>query len=146
MASGTMESPIVTLLDIWETLVPCTGMLKIVHAQDVHNHLIEDLSLAIDLGVESSGFFELGVQQRPENRPKGVEEPIVSVGDDGLWYPKVDQNLFEEDIGSICHYDILLTCCEDGHLRKLINDHKHTIIFVLGGRQTKHVIHGDGFP
>jgi hypothetical protein len=60
----------------------------------VHNHLIEDLGLAIGLGVERSGFFELGVQERLETQPKGVEEPIVSVEDDGLWYPKMDPNSF----------------------------------------------------
>jgi hypothetical protein len=32
MAGGTMESPVVTMLDIWETLIPCTWMLRIVHA------------------------------------------------------------------------------------------------------------------
>jgi hypothetical protein len=136
MASGTMESPVVTMLDIWETLIPCTWMLRIVHAQDVHNHLIDDLCLAISLGVESSGFCELGVQQRPETQPKGVEEPVVSVGDDGLWYPKVDPHSFEEEIGSICRCDILLTGCEDGHLRKPINNHKHTVISLLGGHKT----------
>jgi hypothetical protein len=108
-------------------------MLRIVHAQDVHNHLIDDLYLAIGLGVERSGFCELGVQQRPETRPKGVEEPVVSVEDDGLWYPKVDPHSFKEELGSICHCDILLTGCEDGHLRKPINDHKHTVISLLGG-------------
>jgi hypothetical protein len=92
MADGTMESPVIAVLDIWETLVPCTRMLKIVHVQDVHNHLIDDLSLAINLGVERSGFCELGVQQRPETRPKGAEEHVVSVKDDGLWYPKVNPN------------------------------------------------------
>jgi hypothetical protein len=97
--------------------------------------------LAIGLGVESSVFCELGFQQRTETRPKGVEEPIVLVEDDGLWYPKVDPNSFEEELGSLCRSDILLTSCEDGHLRKTINDHKHTIIFMLGGRQTRHVIH-----
>jgi hypothetical protein len=66
MADGTMESHVVTLLDIWETLVPWMWMLRIVHAQDVHNHLIDDLYFSISLGVESSGFCELGVQQRPE--------------------------------------------------------------------------------
>jgi hypothetical protein len=66
---------------------PMYGMLRIVHVQDVHNHLIDDLGLAIGLGVERSGFCDLGVQQRPETRPKGVEEPVVSVEDDGLWYP-----------------------------------------------------------
>jgi hypothetical protein len=122
------------------------GMLRIVHAQDVHNHLIDDLGLAIGLGVERSGFCELGVQQRPETRPKGVEEPVVSVGDDGLWYPKVNPNSFEEELGSIYHCDILLTGCEDGHLRKPINDHKHTVISCAWWMKTRHVIHGDGFP
>jgi hypothetical protein len=61
MADGTMESFVVTVLDICETLIPCTGMLGVVHACDVHNHLIDDLSLAISLGVERSGFCELGV-------------------------------------------------------------------------------------
>jgi hypothetical protein len=32
MASGTMESPFVDVLDIWENLGPCTRMLRIVHA------------------------------------------------------------------------------------------------------------------
>jgi hypothetical protein len=128
-----MQSHVVTMLDIWETIVPCTGMLRIVHAQDVHNHPIDDLCLAIGLGVESNGFCELGVQQRPETRPKGVEEPIVSVRDDGMWYPKVDPNSFEEELGSICHCDSLLTGCEDVHLRKPINDHKHAVISLLGG-------------
>jgi hypothetical protein len=57
-----MESPVVTLLDIWETLVPCMWILRIVHVRDVHNHPIDDLCLAIGLGVERSGFCELGVQ------------------------------------------------------------------------------------
>jgi hypothetical protein len=66
MDGGTMEIHVVIVLDIWETLVPCTRMLRIVHVQDVHNHPIEDLGLAIGLGVERNGFCELGVQQRPE--------------------------------------------------------------------------------
>jgi hypothetical protein len=88
MVDGTMESIVVTMLYTWETLVPCMWMLRIVHAHDLHNHLIKDLSLAIGLGVERRGFCELGVQQRPENRPKGAEETVVSVKDDGLWYSK----------------------------------------------------------
>jgi hypothetical protein len=84
MADGTMESLVVTMLDIWETLVPCTGMIIIVHVKDVQNHPIDDLSLAIDLGVERSGFCELSVQQRPKTRPKGVEEHVVSVRDGGM--------------------------------------------------------------
>jgi hypothetical protein len=79
----------------------------------VHNHLIDKLGLAIGLGVERSGFCEIGVQQRPKTRPKGVEELVVSVGDDGLWYPKVNPNLFKEYLGSISHCESLLRGCED---------------------------------
>ena len=63
MVSGAMESPIVIVMNIGETLIPCTWMLRVVHDQDVHNHLIDDLCLSVYLGVESSGFNELGVQQ-----------------------------------------------------------------------------------
>jgi len=38
-------------------------VLRIVHAHDVHDHLVDDLGLAIHLGVEGSGLGELGVQQ-----------------------------------------------------------------------------------
>jgi hypothetical protein len=62
MVGGTMERPIVAMLDIWKTLFPCTRILRIIHAQDVHNHPIDYLGLAIGLGVERSGFCELGVQ------------------------------------------------------------------------------------
>jgi hypothetical protein len=107
----------------------------------VHNHSIDDLCLAISLGVESSGFCELGVQQRSKTRPKGAEKPTFSVGDDGLWYPKVDPHSFEEELGSISRCDILFTGYKDGHLRKPINDHKHTVISLVVGRQARHVIH-----
>jgi hypothetical protein len=78
-------------------------------------------------------FFYLGVQQRPETRPKGAEEPALLVGDDGLWYPKVEPHSFKEELGSICRCDILLIGCEDGHIQKPMNDHKHAVISLLGG-------------
>jgi hypothetical protein len=62
MVGGTMERPIITTLNIGETLVPCTLMLRIVHGQDVHDHPIDDLCLVFCLGVESGGVCELGVQ------------------------------------------------------------------------------------
>jgi hypothetical protein len=121
-------------------------MLRVVHAHDVHNHLIDDLYLVIDLGVEINGFSELGVQKGPKTRPKCVEEHVVLIKDDGLWYPKMDPHSFEEDLGSIYDCDALLASREDGHLRKPINYHKYTIISLLGGRKSRHVIHRDGFP
>jgi hypothetical protein len=63
MAGGAMESPVVVVLNIGKTLIPGTQMLRVVHVWEVHNHPIDDLSLAVGLGVESSGFSELGVQQ-----------------------------------------------------------------------------------
>ena len=57
-----MESQVVTALNIGDTLIPCTWILRIVHVQDVHNHSIDDLCLAFGFGVERSGFCELGVQ------------------------------------------------------------------------------------
>jgi hypothetical protein len=38
-------------------------MLRVIHAQDVHNHSIDDLCLDIGLSVEGGEFSELGVQQ-----------------------------------------------------------------------------------
>ena len=58
-----MQGSIVAMLDIGKTLIPCVGVLGILHAQDMHYHPIDDLSLAIHLGVEGSGFGEFGVQQ-----------------------------------------------------------------------------------
>jgi hypothetical protein len=58
----------------------------------------------------------------------------------------MDPHSFEEELGSICHCNILLIGGEDGHLLKLINDHKYTVISLLGGWKARHVIQSDGFP
>jgi hypothetical protein len=49
-----MQGSVVVLLDIGKTSV---------HAWDMYDDLINDLSLTICLGVEGSGFGELGIQQ-----------------------------------------------------------------------------------
>ena len=58
-----MQVSIVAKLDIGKTLIPCVGLFLNVHAKDMYDHPIYDLSLAIYLGVEGSGFGELGIQQ-----------------------------------------------------------------------------------
>ena len=70
-----MYGSVVAMMNIGKNLIPCVGVLAIVHAQDMHDHPIDDLSLAIHLGVEGSEFGDLGVQQLPKARPKCVEEP-----------------------------------------------------------------------
>ena len=53
---------------------------------------------------------------------------------------------FKEEFSSGLCCDILLAILHYGHLRESVNDHKHTIIFILSRRNAQHVIHGDGFP
>ena len=57
-----MYGSIVVVLNIGKTLIIGVEMLGIVHVQDMHDHPIDDLGLAICLGVEVSGFGELGVK------------------------------------------------------------------------------------
>jgi hypothetical protein len=58
----------------------------------------------------------------------------------------MDPHPFKEDLGSICHCDVLLAGCDNGHLQKLVHHHKYTIIVMLRGWKDIHVIHRDGFP
>jgi hypothetical protein len=58
-----MYDHVVVVLNIGKTLILAARMLGIVHAQDMHDHPIDDLGLANYLGVEGSGFGEFGVQQ-----------------------------------------------------------------------------------
>jgi hypothetical protein len=63
MADGPMENIFVDMLNIGKTLIPCTWIIRFIHADHVHNHPIDDLCLDISLRVEGNGFSELGVQQ-----------------------------------------------------------------------------------
>jgi hypothetical protein len=56
-----MYGSVVTILNIGMTLIPCVWMLRIVHAQNMHDHPVDELGLAICLGVEGRGFGDLGV-------------------------------------------------------------------------------------
>jgi hypothetical protein len=58
-----MKGYVVFVLNIGETGIPCARMFGVVHAQYMHDHFVDDLCLAISLGVEGNGFGELGVQQ-----------------------------------------------------------------------------------
>jgi hypothetical protein len=63
MDGGAMESLVVAMMNIGNTLIPCMWMLRVIHALDVQNNLIDNLCLAIGLRVEGSGFSELGFQE-----------------------------------------------------------------------------------
>ena len=61
-----MESSIVVVLDIREAIIPCVWMLRVVHTYNVYDNPVDDLYLAINLGVQSRGLSELGIQKKPE--------------------------------------------------------------------------------
>jgi hypothetical protein len=52
-----MYGSIVVVLKIGKNIIPSVGVLGIVHAEDVHDHQVDDLGLAICLGVEGSGLL-----------------------------------------------------------------------------------------
>ena len=67
---SSLESPIVAVLNIGEALVPCAWMICVVHAQNVYDHPIDNLCLAINLRMEGYGLSEFGVWHRPKIGPK----------------------------------------------------------------------------
>jgi hypothetical protein len=58
-----MYGSILVVFKIRKTLIPGAGILGIVHVRDVHDYPVDDLGLAILLGVERNGIHDLGVQQ-----------------------------------------------------------------------------------
>ena len=63
MANRVVNRSFVVVLHIGNVVIPCVWMFEVVHPKDVYDHPIDYLCLAISLGMEGSGFGELGVQQ-----------------------------------------------------------------------------------
>ena len=61
-----MESYVVAVLDIGEDFIPCEWILCVLQVQNVHDNPVDDLCLAIGLGMEGHGLSELGIQHRLE--------------------------------------------------------------------------------
>jgi len=53
---------------------------------------------------------------------------------------------FKEEFGSVLCCDPLLSSHQYIHLRKYIHDHKYIVIFMLGRREARQLIHGDKLP
>jgi hypothetical protein len=56
-----MYGSVAVVMNIGKNIIIGAGVLGIVHAQDVHDHPVDDLGLTIHLGVEGSGLGEIGV-------------------------------------------------------------------------------------
>ena len=65
VASLAMNSLVVVVLHIRKVVIPHAWMFGVVHPQDVHDHPIDHLYLAISVRMESNGFGELSVQLCP---------------------------------------------------------------------------------
>ena len=125
---------IIAMLYIGEALIPCAWILWVLHAQNVYNHPVDDLYLAISLGMERCGLGELGVQHWLEVGPKCAEEPTIVIWYELLWDPKVHPHSFKEEFNSGLYCDILLAGRHNGHLRESVDDHENTVISIISRR------------
>ena len=69
----------IVVLDIGETFIPHVWMLRVVHAQNVYDHHVDNLYLAISLGMESRGLSKFCIQHRPNSSPKFTQEYYVLI-------------------------------------------------------------------
>lgn len=53
---------------------------------------------------------------------------------------------FKEELGSVLCCDTLLADHQYIHIKKFDHDHKYIVITMLGRREARHIVHGDGFP
>jgi hypothetical protein len=63
MTGQAMEISFIAMLNIGKATIPFVWILGFAHAQYMNHHLINDLCIAMILGVEGSRFGDLGVQQ-----------------------------------------------------------------------------------
>jgi hypothetical protein len=146
MDGGAMESPVVAMLNIGNTIIPCTWMLRVVHVQDVQNHLIDDVFLAVSLGVESSGLLSL-VSNNDQRLDQNVLRNLLSRSEMRVCgIPKWTHTCSKKRWVVSVACNSLLAGYEDGHVRKPINYHKYTIISLFGGLKAINVIYRNGFP
>ena len=66
VTSRDMEKSVIIVLLIGMSLIPCSWMLGVVHAEYVNYHHVDELCLAVSLGIECSRHGELGLQYCPE--------------------------------------------------------------------------------
>ena len=53
----------------------------------------------------------------------------------------MNPHLLEEELSGSLNCDGLLAGSQNGHLLEPINNHKNTVMAMLGGREARHVIH-----
>jgi hypothetical protein len=97
-------------------------------------------------GVESCGLSELGVQHRPEARPKCTEEPSIlsKMMDYGI--PKCTHTRSKKSLSVASVVILFLQATIMAIFENLSTTTKTQSVAMLSRRKARHVIHGDGFP
>jgi hypothetical protein len=78
MVSRAMNSSVVVVFHIRKVVIPRAWVFVVVHPEDVHDHPINDLCLAIDLGMEGSGFGEPCVSNSAYKLDQNVLRNLLS--------------------------------------------------------------------
>lgn len=85
--------------------------------------------------MKGGQFDQLGIHQGPHARTKGTKEPIDPILNNNPRYSKMNPYILKEYFSSGFGSYTLLSCCQNNHLRKSIDNQKHTIVTMLGARK-----------
>jgi hypothetical protein len=80
-------------------------MLIIVTPQNMNKCIVHYLYLPIYLWIKIYWSFQLGVHIIPKCIPKGTKKFGISIYDDDPWYPKMNLDIFKENISHILSFD-----------------------------------------
>eukprot|EP00253_Pinus_taeda_P014891 PITA_14891 len=132
--SRDMESSVINLFHIGETLIPGLWMLGVVNAKYVHYHPIDNLRLAISLGMEGNRLqYDILFQEPKALQPKGEivhdinlqeDAPLANIGMYRLFSLENAEikNQVQELLGKVfikpntspCKFPIMLVRKKDG--------------------------------
>jgi hypothetical protein len=109
------------------------------HREDYHAQFLICMIILLTSSIWSIvwGWKVMDLLSLVSNHDQRLDQNVIrnrlsSIGDDGLWYPKMYPHSFEEELGSGLHCDVLLAGDHNHHLGKSINNHENIIIFLLG--------------
>ena len=72
-------SMIVTVLNVWETFIPCSTMLVVIHAEKLYNQAIHNFCPSIRLRAEHHRQINICVDFLLEGYPKNIDKFGISI-------------------------------------------------------------------
>ena len=113
-------STIVTMLYVWETLIPCPTMLVVVHAKQLYYQAIYNFCLSVCLWMEGYRQRKSRVELLPKNLPKCADKYNIFVKNNGCRDAIVFPHMFKEELSNLLCCCGLLTWYEYSHLGKSV--------------------------